>query len=122
MDNAAYILNGATPCAIVHVAIDTATAGNNAIVAAVTGKVVKVLSVALVASGPVDVYWNDGTANLFGGTRKIPMDVIGTSGTVGFCLPHNSAGWFETAAVSRPLNLNLSAAVGVCGCMTYALT
>jgi hypothetical protein len=121
MDNAAYILNGATPCAIKHVAIDTATAGNNAIVAAVSDKIIKVLSLAIVASGPVDVYWNDGTDNLFGGTRKIPMDVIGTAGTVGFFLPHNTAGWFQTGAVNRALNLNLSGAVGVCGCFTYAL-
>jgi hypothetical protein len=36
----------------------------------------------------------------------------------GFVLPHNPFGWFETAAGTL-LNLELSAAVSVDGCLTY---
>lgn len=99
--------------------IDTATANDNAVVSAVTTKKIRVLSVALFASGAVDVYFNDGTVSLLGGTRKIKLDNSGTVGTRGFVLPFNQGGWFETAAVNRPLNLNLGGAVGVAGCLTY---
>lgn len=99
--------------------IDTATSGNNAIVAAVGGATIRVLSVIVTASGAVDVYFNDGTANLLGGTRLVKLDNTGAAGAVGFSLPFNPVGWFETAAVNRPINLNLGAAVGVAGCLVY---
>jgi hypothetical protein len=99
--------------------IDTATSGNNALVSAVAGKDIRVIALFLAASGAVDVYLNDGTANILGGTRKVKLDNTGAAGAVGFSLPFNPVGWAETAAVNRPLNLNLSAAVGVAGCLVY---
>lgn len=99
--------------------IDTATSGNNEIIAANATKKIRVISIFLAASGAVDVYFNDGTANLLGGTRKIKLDNTGAVGTVGFALQENRTGWFETAATNRPINLNLSGAVGVAGCITY---
>jgi hypothetical protein len=34
-------------------------------------------------------------------------------------LQENRTGWFQTGAVNRPINLNLSGAVGVAECLTY---
>lgn len=117
--DAKVLYDGTTPVTVKYANIDTATSGNNAIVAAVANKKIKVVSVFLAASGAVDVYWNDGTVNLLGGTRKIKLDNTGAVGAGGFCLQENKTGWFETAAVNRPLNLNLSAAIGVAGCLAY---
>jgi hypothetical protein len=113
------VYDGATSVTVKYANIDTATSGNNAIVAAVASKKIKVVSLFLAASGAVDVYFNDGTANLLGGTRKVKLDNTGAVGSGGFVLQENLKGWFETAAVNRPLNLNLSAAIGVAGCLAY---
>ena len=40
---------------------------------------------------------------------------LGAVGAGGFALQENRTGWFQTAAVNRPINLNLSGAVGVAG-------
>jgi hypothetical protein len=113
------VYDGTTSVTVKYANIDTATSGNNAIVAAVANKKIKVVSLFLAASGAVDVYFNDGTANLLGGTRKVKLDNTGAVGSGGFVLQENLKGWFETAAVNRPLNLNLSAAIGVAGCLAY---
>lgn len=99
--------------------IDVASSGNNQIVAAIASTTIRVLAVFVAASGAVDVYFNDGTANLLGGTRLVKLDNTGAAGAVGFSLPFNPVGWFETAADNRPINLNLSAAVGAAGCLVY---
>ena len=99
--------------------IDTATSGNTAIVAAVAGKTIRVLSVFVACTAAVNIYWNDGTGNLMGGTRLIKLDNTGAAGAVGFSLPFNPLGWFETGADNRPINLNQSGAIGVAGCLVY---
>jgi hypothetical protein len=113
------LMNDATVMTPKFANIDTASSGNNAIVAAVGGATIRVLAVFVAGSGAVDIYFNDGTANLLGGTRLVKLDNTGAAGAVGFSLPFNPLGWFETAAVNRPINLNLSAAVGVAGCLVY---
>jgi hypothetical protein len=118
-EDAKLLYDGTTSLTVKHANIDTATSGNNELVAAVAGKVLRVVSVFLAASGAVDVYFNDGTANLLGGTRKIKLDNTGAAGAVGFALQENGKGWFKTAAANRPLILNLSGAVGVAGCVSY---
>lgn len=117
--DAKVLYDGTTAVTVKRANIDTATANNNAIVAAVLTKKIRVISVSLFASGAVDVYFNDGTANLLGGTRKVKLDNTGAVGAGGLVLQQNLTGWFETADVNRPLNLNLSGAVGVAGCLTY---
>lgn len=118
-DDSSNRYDGATALTPKFANIDTATSGNNAIIAANATKKIRVISISLFSSGVVDVYFNDGTANLLGGTRKIKLDNTGATGAGGFCLQENDTGWFETAATNRPINLNLSAAIGVCGCVTY---
>lgn len=99
--------------------IDVVSSGNNAIVSAVAGMTIRVLSVCLFPTAAVDVYFNDGTANLLGGTRKIKLDNSGAAGDRQTVLPFSPSGWFQTAAANRPINLNLSASVGVAGCLVY---
>jgi hypothetical protein len=91
--------------------ISASTSGDNVIVAAVTGKKIKVISVVLVASGVVSVTWKSATTNLSGA-----MPLVANSG---FSLPTSpNINYFETA-VGEVLNLNLSSAVLVAGHLGY---
>lgn len=92
--------------------IDAATSGDNTLVASVSGKKIRVLAAFLVAAGTVNVRFESGA----GGTALTgQMNLIANTG---FVLPYNQAGWFETAATTL-LNLELSAAISVDGCLTY---
>lgn len=92
--------------------IDAATSGDNTLVAAVTGKKIRVTSMFLVASAAVNVRFESGA----GGTALTgQMNLIANTG---FVLPFNPEGWFQTA-VATLLNLELSGAVSVDGSLTY---
>ena len=101
--------------------LSTASTGNQAIVAAVSGKKIRVLSMNVMATASTNAVWvNDGTADLHGNTTyKIPLDVTGATGAGGFVLPFNQLGWFETAANNRPININLGSANGITAIVTY---
>ena len=94
-------------------AIDAAISGDNTIQAAAgAGIKIRVLSAFLVAAGTVNVRFESGA----GGTALTgQMNLVANSG---FTLPYNPAGWFETAD-NTLLNLELSAAVSVDGCVSY---
>jgi hypothetical protein len=95
-----------------YVIIDAATSGDNTILAAVTSKKIRVLSLFLVAAGTVNVRFESGA----GGTALTgQMNLVANTG---FALPYNPVGWFETAATTL-LNCELSAAISVDGCLTY---
>jgi hypothetical protein len=81
-------------------------------VAAVTGKKIRVLAMALVANGAVNAKLQSGA----GGTDITGLFYLAANG--GFVLPYNKVGWCETVA-SALLNLNLSGAVAVGGCLMY---
>jgi hypothetical protein len=101
--------------------LSTASTGNQAIVSAVSGKKIRVLSMNVMATASTNAIWiNDGTADLHGTTSyKIPLDVTGATGAGGFVLPFNQLGWFETAANNRPININLGSANGITAIVTY---
>jgi hypothetical protein len=92
--------------------IDGATFGHNTLVAAVTGKKIRVLALFAVASAVVTVRFESGA----GGTALTGQMVMATGG--GIVLPFNPVGWFETAAATL-LNMELSGAVSVDGCLVY---
>jgi hypothetical protein len=93
--------------------IDAAATPNNTIVtSAGAGKRIRVLSCFLVASGTVVARFEGGA----GGTALTGQMNLTTNS--GFTLPYNPAGWFQTAD-NTLLNLELSAAVSVDGCLTY---
>lgn len=100
------------PATVKFVAIDAATRGDNTLLAAVTSKKIRVVSLFLVAAGTVNVRFESGA----GGTALTgQMNLVANTG---FVLPYNPGGWFETAS-NTLLNLALSAAVSVDGSLSY---
>lgn len=92
--------------------IDHATNGNNTLVAAVTGKKIRVLDIVLISSGTTTVRFQSGA----GGTALTgQMSLTAQSGLApGFC----PVGHFETAAGAL-LNMELNAAVSIDGWLVY---
>jgi hypothetical protein len=92
--------------------IDTASAGNTTLVAAVAGRKIRVLSFFLVSAGTVIAAFQSGAGGtaLTGAMPLVASSVVPVS--------YNPLGWFETA-VATLLNLNLSAAVGVRGALVF---
>ncbi len=112
-DNAVMLIDGVavTPK---FAKIAAAGSGDNTLVAGVIGKKIRVLSLDMMSAGTVSAKFQSGAG---GGavdlTGLYPLAV--NSGKVN---NFNPAGWFETA-VDQLLNLNLSGAVGVGGCLTF---
>lgn len=95
------------------VAIAASSSGNNEIVAAQTGKVIRVLGYVLSSSGTVNAKWR--TAN----TDKTGLIYMVANNQVQVALPSQPDDfWFETVA-GEALNLNLSGAVAVGGHLSY---
>lgn len=111
------LMNGLTALTPKFATISAAASGDNTLVAAVTSKKIRVLSLFMMSAGTVNAYIRDdaGTpVNLIGdATNKLTL--VSSSG---FVLPHNPLGWCETTS-GEGLQLNLSAAIGVAGCLTY---
>jgi hypothetical protein len=91
--------------------VSTVASGSTAIVAAVTGKKIKVVSYVLVASGAVSVQWRSNATALTGA-----MSLAGNGGLV---VPGQPSAHLLQTAVNEPLNLNLSAGVQVSGHVAY---
>lgn len=107
------VYNGTTPLLTKFVAISAASNGNNTIVAAVTGKKIRVLAAVMTMSGTsVSLTWQSGAggAGLTGAMTPTQGQTI--------VLPYNPAGWFETAAATL-LNLSLGGAQTVGGALVY---
>ena len=93
--------------------IDTASSGDNTLVAAVSGKKVRVLALFVVASGGANTLRLESSA---GGTALTgQMDLADGDQLV---LPMNPEGWMETVA-GELLNLELSVAKSVDGALVY---
>lgn len=106
------IMNGLTALTPKFAVIDAASSGDNTLVAAVSGKKIRVLAAFLVAAGTVNARFESGA----GGTALSgQMNLVANSG---FTLPFSPVGWFETAATTL-LNLELSAAVSTDGVVVY---
>jgi len=92
--------------------IDAASSGDNTLVAAVASKKIRVVSAFLVSAGTVNVRFESGAS---GTALTGQMNLVANTG---FALPFNPAGWFQTGT-NTLLNLELSAAISVDGCLTY---
>ena len=96
-----------------YAVIAAAGSGDNTLVAAVTGKKIRVLSAVLVASGGANtVRFESGAA----GTALSGLMDLAADGQL--VLPLNGFGWLETAAAVL-LNLELSDATLVAGVLVY---
>ncbi len=99
---------------VARAAIDNATSGDNTLVAAVTGKKIRVLDVVLISAGAMTARFESGAS----GTALTGQMTL-AAGT-GFAPGYNPVGHFETAAGSL-LNLELSAATSADGWLVYVL-
>ena len=96
--------------------IAAATNGDNTLVAAVTGKKIRVLAMCLVAGANGNVYFTSdpsGTVIFGGSTNKM---ALGNTG--GFVLPYSGVGWFETTA-GTALIMNASSVGPFSGGLVY---
>ena len=100
--------------AIKYAVIDAATSGDNTIVAAVSGKKIRIISCFMVAAGAVNARFESAA----GGTAL--TGVMNLTTNSGFTLPFNPSGWFETVA-GQLLNIELSGNVSVDGSLSYIL-
>ena len=95
--------------------IDAAGNGDNTIIAAPeSDRIYKVTSLTLVSAGAVTARFESGA----GGTALTGQMTLAASTVL--VLPYNPAGWFQTKR-GELLNLELSGAVSVDGCLTYEL-
>ncbi|ANS05114.1 glycoprotein repeat domain-containing protein [uncultured Mediterranean phage] len=107
------IHNGVTALTPKFAKIDAASSGDNTLVGLVSGKKIRVLSLFMISAGTVTARLEstDSDGTLLTGQMNLVVNS-------GFTLPFNPVGWFETAA-GELLNLELSAAVSVDGCLVY---
>ena len=106
------LMSGTTALTPKFAWIDHAASGDNSIVAAVSGKKIRVLALFLVAAGAVTVRFESGAS---GTALTGQSNLVANTGLV---LPFNPVGWFETAT-GVLLNLELSGAVSVDGSLVY---
>lgn len=92
--------------------ISAASSGNNTLVAAVTGKRIVPIQIALVSNGTVNVKFQSGAS----GTDLTGLFYLVAN--TGFVMPLSESGWFQTG-IGSLLNLNLSAAIAVGGVLSY---
>lgn len=104
--------NANTQLTPLFAAIAASSSGDNTIVAAVAGKVIRVIAGWWVSAGTVTTRWEDGA----GGTALSGQAAL--IANTGVVLPFNPVGWFETSS-NTLLNLELSGAVSVAGSITY---
>ena len=104
------IYDGDTAVTPKFAAIAASSSGDNSVVSAVTGKKIRVLAYALVASGAVNAKWRSATTDKTGLLYLVANTGVATA--------NSPVGLFETA-VNEALNLNLSGAVAVGGHLVY---
>jgi hypothetical protein len=95
-----------------RVVIDAATLGDNTLVAAVTGKKIRVLDIVLISAGAMTIRFESGAS----GTALTGQMTV-AAGT-GFAPGYNPLGHFETAAGAL-LNMELSAGTSADGWLVY---
>jgi hypothetical protein len=114
MAASSYLVRDGVYSGINFAKIDAASSGDNTLVAAVTGKRIRVLGMVIIAAGSVTIRLESGAS---GTALSGQMALVVNSG---FTLPMSDVGWCETSAGAL-LNLELSAAVSVDGVLVYAL-
>lgn len=95
-------------------AISTASSGDSSVVAAVTGRKIRVLSLQFLCTSAVTVGFESNNA---GGDTAL-TGVMAFPDNGGMVLPHNPFGWFETVA-GEALHITLGGAVQVSGSLVY---
>lgn len=112
--DSASLGEGVTALIPKYAKIAASSSGNNALVAAVEGKKIRVIAYLIIAAGAVNAkFQSDGATT--------PVDLTGlhylTTNT-GACAPFNPVGWFQSED-GKSLDLNLSAGTAVGGQLVY---
>ena len=106
------IYSGTTALTPTFAVLTASASGVTNLVALVTSKKIRVLAISLIANGTVNVKFQ---------SHVTPTDISGLyylAANVGFVLPYNPLGWFQTVS-GEALDINLSAAVAVGGNILY---
>jgi len=122
-NQSSYLFDGVTRCQVKRVS-GLAASGTTAMVAAVAGKKIRILALALFATSAtatnVYVATTTDTDVLGNSGNPIPLAVDADGDNIpGFVLPYNQGGWTETSTANEALNLVLSAAQDVIYALTY---
>lgn len=97
--------------------IDTATSGDNTIVAAVPNRKIRVINYTAIASADVSIRWKSGASTNLSGAMALAANGGAAPAGTGQA-PSGHIGLFETAP-GQALVLNLSGAVQVSGHLAY---
>lgn len=111
-DSTDAIMSSTTALTPKFAKISTSSSGASEVVALVSSKKLRVISLALVANAAVNAKFQSHTT---------PTDLTGLfylAANGGFVLPYNPVGWFESLS-GQALDINLSGAVAVGGMLTY---
>lgn len=100
------IYNGTTALTPSFAQLTQGSSGDTSVIAAVSSKHIRVLSIMAVAAAAVNIFFRDGAA----GTQLSGTAYLAANG--GFVLPFNPVGWFQTS-VTTALYVNLSGAQNV---------
>lgn len=106
------IYNGTTALKPKFASIAASSSGDNILVAAVSGKKIRVLAYNFIANGTVNAKFQSGASGT--DLTGLKYCVVNSGIDSGWC----PVGWFETAAGSL-LNVNLSAGVAIGGELVY---
>lgn len=90
--------------------VSASASGDNLIVAAETGKRIRVINYCIISAGTVNAKWRSNTTDKSGAFPLVA--------NVGAVCPEADLGWLVTE-VGEALNLNLSGAVLVAGHLAY---
>lgn len=90
--------------------LDTSSLGSNQVVAAIPGKSISVLTVALITTLANNVKFLSSASQI---SPTMPLAANG-----GFVLPYNPYGWFKTVE-GEALNINLSSGTAIGVIVTY---
>jgi hypothetical protein len=103
---------GEPASSIKYAVIDDESSGDNTIVAAVSGKKIRVHQVFINVAADVSIRWESDSS----GTSLTGQNQIKAGS--GYILPYSPIGWFETIS-GELLNLELSGAVSCDGVLAY---
>jgi hypothetical protein len=106
----ADIMANGVPAQIKYGKIDNSASGQAALVAAVTGKRIRIISMHFIAAAAVTVKFQSASTDLTGAESY--------SASGGLVLNENKTGHMQTA-VGEAFNINLGGAVNVAGSLSY---
>jgi hypothetical protein len=114
--DSSFAYDATTKCTPKYALIAASASGNYCVVRDVSNKKIRVLSAFLMSNSANKIIWQSNSA-----TATNLTGVAFLVDNVGYVLPHNPHGWFQTGT-SSVLNLAVHATNSIGGCLTYIET